>query len=125
MRRLLIKFSNQIRISGWDFGSSARAMNQAGGLISTQAEGAKSVPLTFERKIMSTKTSIKRIALVAVAALGFGMVSTVSANAADAYTALVASVGDATKSTAVGTAVSTTASITTDATAASATDDVV
>jgi len=31
---------------------------------------------------MSTKTSIKRIALVAVAALGFGMVSTVSANAA-------------------------------------------
>ena len=32
---------------------------------------------------MSTKTSIKRIALVAVAALGFGMVSTVSANAAE------------------------------------------
>jgi len=31
---------------------------------------------------MSTKTSIKRIALVAVAALGFGMVSTVAANAA-------------------------------------------
>jgi len=37
---------------------------------------------TTERKIMSTKTSIKRIALVAVSALGFGMVSTVSANAA-------------------------------------------
>ena len=31
MRRLLIKFPSQIRISGWDFGSSARAMNQAGG----------------------------------------------------------------------------------------------
>ena len=32
---------------------------------------------------MSTKTTFKRIALVAVAALGFGMVSTVSASAAD------------------------------------------
>ena len=31
MRRLQIKFPSQIRISGWDFGSSARAMNQAGG----------------------------------------------------------------------------------------------
>jgi hypothetical protein len=31
---------------------------------------------------MSTKTTFKRIALVAVAALGFGMVTTVSANAA-------------------------------------------
>ena len=31
MRKLQIKFPNQIRISGWDFGSSARAMNQAGG----------------------------------------------------------------------------------------------
>ena len=30
MRKLQIKFPNQIRISGWDFGSSARAMNQAG-----------------------------------------------------------------------------------------------
>jgi hypothetical protein len=35
---------------------------------------------------MSTKTSIKRIALVAVAALGFGMVSTVTASAAQAGT---------------------------------------
>jgi hypothetical protein len=35
--------------------------------------------MTFERKIMSTKTSIKRIALVAVSALGFGMVTSVGA----------------------------------------------
>jgi hypothetical protein len=33
---------------------------------------------------MSTKTSIKRIALVAVSALGFGLLSSVSANAASA-----------------------------------------
>ena len=83
MRRLQIKFPNQIRISGWDFGSSARAMNQAGGkdllmtyeaVSFTQADRAKYARLTFERKIMSTKTSIKRIALVAVASLGLSLV---------------------------------------------------
>jgi hypothetical protein len=43
--------------------------------------------LTFERKIMSTKTSIKRIALVAVAALGFGVVTTVTPASAATYSA--------------------------------------
>jgi len=37
---------------------------------------------------MSTKTTIKRIALVAVAALGFGMVTTVNSNATAAFTTL-------------------------------------
>jgi len=82
MRRLQFKFPNQIRISGWDFGSSARAMNQAGGVISTQAELVKVINSTTERKSMSTKTTIKRIALVAVAALGFGMLSSVPSQAA-------------------------------------------
>jgi len=54
--------------------------------------------LTFERKIMSTKTSIKRVALVAVAALGFGMVSTVSANAGTAGTATAIAVANTTES---------------------------
>jgi len=36
---------------------------------------------TIERKKMSTKTSFKRVALVAVAAMGFGMLSVVSASA--------------------------------------------
>jgi len=36
---------------------------------------------TFERKKMSTKTSIKRLALIAVASLSLGLVSSVSANA--------------------------------------------
>jgi len=66
-------------------------MNQAGGkdslmtyesVSNTQAVLEKVSKTTTERKIMSTKTSIKRIALVAVAALGFGMVSAVSSNAA-------------------------------------------
>ena len=34
MRRLQFKFPSQIRISGWDFGSSARAMNRTDGDIS-------------------------------------------------------------------------------------------
>ncbi len=41
---------------------------------------------------MSTKTSIKRIALVAVSALGFGLLSVSSANAADAAANEVASI---------------------------------
>ena len=81
MRRLQFKFLSQIRISGWDFGSSARAMNQAGGKDSlmtyesvptSQADLEKVSRSTTERKSMSTKTSIKRIALVAVAALKIG-----------------------------------------------------
>jgi hypothetical protein len=49
-----------------------------------QAAVKKFFAATFlERKIMSTKTSIKRIALVAAAALAIGGFSAVSANAAD------------------------------------------
>ena len=81
MRRLQFKFPSQIRISGWDFGSSARAMNQASRVISAQAELVKVTHSTTERKSMSTKTTMKRIALVAVSALGFGMLSVVPSNA--------------------------------------------
>ena len=93
MRRLQFKFPNQIRIFGWDFGSSARAMNQAGGKDSlmtyesvptAQADLGKVSRSTTERKSMSTKTSIKRIALVAVVGLGFGLLTGVAANAAHA-----------------------------------------
>ena len=91
MRKLQFKFPNWIRISSWDFGSSARAMNQAGekvGLMTyesvsfTQAELGKGLNSTTERKSMSTKTTIKRIALVAASAFGLGMVSIVTAYAA-------------------------------------------
>ena len=89
MRRLQIKFPNQIRISGWDFGSSARAMNQAGGYISTQADLRTVRKSTTERKSMSTKTTIKRIALVAVSALGLGVLTSVApASAASATVSL-------------------------------------
>ena len=45
----------------------------------TQADPGKRLGSTFERKIMSS--TIKRIALVAVAALGLGSVTAISANA--------------------------------------------
>jgi hypothetical protein len=74
-----------------------RVCNQAtlkkGSLISDecsllrQAVLKKSLRSTFnERKQMSTKTSIKRIALVAVSALGFGLLSVMPAKASDTGT---------------------------------------
>jgi len=44
-----------------------------------QADLGKAPRSTIERKQMSTKTTLKRIALVAVSALGFGLMTTVSA----------------------------------------------
>jgi len=93
MRRLQFKFLSQIRISGWDFGSSARAMNQAGGFISTQADLEKVSRSTTERKSMSTKTSIKRVALVAVSALGLGVLSSVAPASAATYPTIAATSG--------------------------------
>jgi hypothetical protein len=50
-----------------------------------QADSGKALGSTIERKQMSTKTTLKRIALVAVSALGFGMfTAVVPANAAPA-----------------------------------------
>jgi len=50
----------------------------------SQADLKKSFGSTFnERKQMSTKTSIKRVALVAVSALGFGLLSVAPSNAAN------------------------------------------
>ena len=75
MRRLQFKFPSQIRISGWDFGSSARAMNQAGGKDSlmtyesvnyAQAEIRTVRISTTERKTMSTKTTIKQASKQAI-----------------------------------------------------------
>ncbi len=63
---------------------------------STQAVRAKYARMTFERKSMATKTAIERIALVAVAALGFGMVSNVPANAAAGNFTVTASVTNTT-----------------------------
>jgi hypothetical protein len=70
------KFLHRIRIRGGEFDASARAMHRKAAF--------GNVPIaTIERKIMSTKTTFKRVALVAVAAVGFGMLTGVAANAVD------------------------------------------
>ena len=83
MKLPLIKFPRRVRIHGGEFDGSARAIHRSGekyplmtyekALIS-QAELRIVRGSTNERKQMSTKTLRKRIALVAVSALGFGLV---------------------------------------------------
>ena len=87
----LNKFLHRVRIHGGGFDSSARAMNRAGEkgtlityerAFSAQAEPGIVSGSTIERKKMSTKTIYKRIALVAVATLGAGLLSVAPASAA-------------------------------------------
>ena len=57
--------------------------------VLSQADSGKALGSTFnERKQMSTKTTLKRIALVAVSALGFGLLSVIPASAAG-YTSAI------------------------------------
>ena len=80
----LPSFLRRVRIHGGEFDSSARAMNRVnekGSLMTYEGAFLAQADLrivrgsTIERKQMSTKTTFKRVALVAVAALGFGMLS--------------------------------------------------
>ena len=80
LRQLTNKFLHRVRIHGGEFDSSARAMNRAEGSNSLQADLRKFRGSTFERKQMST--TIKRVALVAVAALTLGVVSVAPSTAA-------------------------------------------
>ena len=64
-----------IRISRGERDASARATH-------LKAASRKYLETTIERKQMSTTTNFKRIALVAVAALGLGVLSSVPSNAA-------------------------------------------
>jgi len=87
------KFPRRVRIHGGECGAVARALHHAAqkealmtheSLFLSQADLGNVPESTFnERKHMSTKTSIKRIALVAVSALGFGLLSIAPSNAAN------------------------------------------
>ena len=81
MSRYAIKFPFRVRIHGGEFDESARAIHREDGLKTIQAESGIVLESTIERKQMSTKTTFKRIALVTVAALGFGALSVVPSNA--------------------------------------------
>jgi len=107
MSRYAIKFPFRVRIHGGEFDESARAIHREDGLKTIQAESGIVLESTIERKQMSTKTTFKRIALVTVAALGFGVMSVAPSNAAaDSMT-----LGAATSSATVGVAVSNTVTL--------------
>jgi len=77
----LNRFLRRVRIHGGEFDTSARAMYREGVTSSLRADLRIVRRSTIERKQMSTKTTFKRIALVTVAALGFGVMSVVPSNA--------------------------------------------
>ena len=117
----LPSFLRRVRIHGGEFDSSARAMNRVsekGSLMTyeraftAQAEPRIVRGSTIERKQMSTKTTIKRIALVSVAALGFGVLSVVPSNAAIGADTFVLSSATASQTTAeTATATSSVATV--------------
>jgi trimeric autotransporter adhesin len=92
----LPSFLRRVRIHGGEFDSSARAMNREKQVRLLQAEPRIVRGSTIERKQMSTKTTFKRIALVAVAALGFGVLSVVPSQAAVSGLEVTATNGTAT-----------------------------
>ena len=76
------KFPRRVRIHGGECGAVARALHhKVKGSSLYQADHGKYSGSTNERKQMSTKTTLKRIALVAVSALGFGLLSVTSSSA--------------------------------------------
>jgi hypothetical protein len=72
-----IKFPRRVRIHGGECGAVARALHHEAKGLSLPAVKEKVSFTTNERKQMSTKTTLKRIALVAVSALGFGLLGNV------------------------------------------------
>jgi len=84
MSRYSIKFPFRVRIHGGEFDESARAIHREDGLKTIQAESGIVLESTIERKQMSTKTTFKRIALVTVAALSFGVMSVAPSSADNA-----------------------------------------
>ena len=112
MKFHLPSFLRRVRIHGGEFDSSARAMNREEQVRLLQAEPRIVRGSTIERKQMSTKTTIKRIALVSVAALGFGVLSVVPSTAVTNADSLTVSATTAAQTTAeTATATSATATL--------------
>ena len=101
MSRTALKFPRRVRIHGGEFDESARAIHREDGLKTIQAESGIVLGSTIERKQMSTKTTFKRVALVAVAALGFGVMSVAPSSAAADTMTLGATASPAVTGTAV------------------------
>ena len=69
------KFLRRVRIHGGECGAVARALHHEAKCTFSPAVKKMVFFTTNERKKMSTKTTLKRVALVAVSALGFGLLS--------------------------------------------------
>ena len=76
------KFLRRVRIHGGECGAVARALHHEAKIQSLPAVEENVFFTTSERKIMSIKTAYKRIALIAVTALGFGLLSSGPSQAA-------------------------------------------
>jgi len=76
------KFPRRVRIHGGECGAVARALHHEAKIQSLPAVEENVFFTTSERKIMSIKTAYKRIALIAVTALGFGLLSSAPSQAA-------------------------------------------
>ena len=94
------RFLRRVRIHGGEFDTSARAMYREGVTSSLRADLRIVRRSTIERKQMSTKTTFKRIALVTVAALGFGVMSVVPSTATINADSLTLSAATAAQNTA-------------------------
>ena len=81
MSRSQFKFLRRVRIHDGECGAVARELHHAVKIQSLPAAGEKVSFATQERKVMSKKTFFKRIAVTAIAALGFGGLSVVPSNA--------------------------------------------
>jgi hypothetical protein len=75
MNRSRFSFLRRVRIHGGECGAVARALHHEARIDSLPAALEKVSKATLERKVMSKKTFFKRVAVTAVAALGFGMIS--------------------------------------------------
>jgi hypothetical protein len=69
------KFLRRVRIHGRECGAVARALRHKIEANPLSAADKKVLSTTIERKVMSKTTFFKRIALTAIVALGFGMLS--------------------------------------------------
>jgi len=78
------KFPRRVRIHGGECGAVARALHHEAKILSLPAVEKNVFFTTNERKSMSTKTLFKRIALVAVSALGAGALSVIAVPTANA-----------------------------------------
>jgi len=107
------KFPRRVRIHGGECGAVARALHHEAKSHSLPAVKENVFFTTNERKSMSTKTMFKRIALVTVSALGFGLLTSVAPSSAATSTSLNVAVGpnNATSLTVVGGNETTTAAL--------------